>query len=129
MAAIAIDDTPSAANWAKAKPKDYKNGALDKALATYEAALKKPAPEFKVPADVKLSAYETFVKDVTTLIATLKERQTALAGVASAGSACEAELRKELEKREGDEWKAYSYAASVAGAIASNAASMGRKHD
>jgi hypothetical protein len=111
----------------KSKPKDCKSAALDKALATWEAAEKKTAPDAGIPAKLRLSDDETLVKDCTTLVAVLKERQTARDAVGSAAAACAGDLRRQAANKQGADWDACSGAASTASAIAGTSADMSRK--
>lgn len=124
MAATVINDALTTSNWAGAKPKDYKNGELDKALAAWEAVAKKTAPDPALPAKLSIKGYEAFAKDAKELLALLKEWDTALGEVNAAGKKCEAELNKLCEKAEGEARMAYFNAAGSAGAIGSNAARM-----
>ncbi len=127
MGASVINDSLSSANWASAKPKDYKNGDLDKALSGWEAVAKKTAPDPALPAKLSQKGYEAFAKDAKDLVKLMKEWDSALGAVASAGSKCEAELRKLSEKMEGEQVSTYFNAAGSAGAIGGKAGSMKAK--
>lgn len=127
MAATVINDALTTANWAGAKPKDYKNADLDKALGAWEAAAKKTAPDPALPAKPSIKGYESFAKDARDLLAVLKEMDSALGAVTAAASKCEAELRKMSDKLEGDARIAYFSAAGSAAAIGGKAGTMKAK--
>ena len=127
MGASVIDSSLSSANWTKAKPQDYKNADLDKALSGWEAVAKKAAPDPTLPAKLSIKGYEAFAKDATEVVKQLKDWDTALGAVGSAASKCEAELRKLSDKMEGDGRVAYFNAAGSAAAIGDKATTMKAK--
>ena len=124
MGATVVNDSLTSANWAEAKPKDYKNAELDKALGAWEAVAKKTAPDPAIPAKPSVKGYESFAKDAKDLLGVLKEWDAALGAVGGAATKCETELRKMSDKLEGDARVAYFNAAGSAAAIGSTAAMM-----
>jgi hypothetical protein len=127
MGASVVNEALTSANWAEAKPKDYKNADLDKALSAWEALAKKTGPDPALPAKPSIKGYESFAKDAKDLLAVLKEWDTGLGAVSAAASKCEAELRKMSDKLEGDARVAYFNAAGSAGAIGGKASAMKAK--
>jgi hypothetical protein len=127
MGATVVDGSLTAANWAKAKPKDYKNSDLDKALSAWETASKASATKATVPSKLSIKAYEAFVKDAKALVAVLKDWQKTLAAVISAASKCSQELDKMSKKTEDPNHVAYFEAAGVASAIGNQAQTMKAK--
>lgn len=121
MGAVVVNDALTVANWSAAKPKDYKNGELDKALGAWEAVAKKALPDPKLSGKPSVKEHESFVKEAKALMAVLKEQDSALGAVVAAASKCETECRKVSEKLEGEAGIAYFSAAGTAAAIGSNA--------
>ncbi len=124
MGATAINGDITSSNWASAKPKDYKNADLDKAISGWEAVAKKTATDPTMPAKLSIKGYESFVKDAKDLVKLLKEWDTALAAVVAAAGKVSTECRKLCDKLEGEAKVAYFDAAGSASAIGDVAATM-----
>jgi hypothetical protein len=123
----------TASYWAKAKPADYKNQDLDKALKTYEGVAGKTVtiPNDLVPKTPKskVSEIEKCIKDLQNAVTELtkaktmlKEITSALEGVQSAAGKVITDLNKQAKGKSDDDKTKYENAAASASGIATCAA-------
>ena len=117
----------SSANWAKAKPADYKGQDLDKALKSYEALAGKgiSIPSNLIPKvpkpciaeiDSCITGLESAVTELQKGLAILRQTLAALQAVQGAAGKASADLRKLAKGKESDK-NAYQNAASAAESI------------
>jgi hypothetical protein len=117
MAAIVVDSSVTAANWNKAKPKDYKSADLDKAISAWETLAKKSVNAAVKPATNSIKGYEEAIKNAEGIAKHLTECNAQIDKVIAAAKKTAAELNKLGDKLKGDEKKKYQDAASAASAI------------
>jgi hypothetical protein len=115
--------------WTKAKPADYKNQDLEKALKTYEGVAGKTAtiPNDLVPKTpkAKVSEIESCLKSLQNAVTELTKAQTflksitsALEGVQAAAGKVSADLYKQAKGKSDDDKSKYENAAASASGIA-----------
>ncbi len=126
MAAIVVDSSVTAANWNKAKPKDYKSADLDKAISAWETLLKKSFTAAVKPSTNSIKGYEEAIKNAEAIAKHLTECNAQIDKVIAAAKKTEAELNKLGDKLKGDGKKKYQDAAYAASAINVGAATQKR---